>query len=148
MNTRKHVHEIALQANPQRVFSLLVTPSAIRQWWSAARAVVLAQENGFWAAAWGTDEDQPDYITVCRIQIFDPPRRLVLTDYRYFAKNGPLPFTADFITEFTIEPAPSGCLLRVTQDGFPLDPIADQFYAGCEVGWRNTFEGIRRYLSE
>jgi hypothetical protein len=40
---------------------LLVTPSAIRAWWGAARAIVLAQENGAWAAAWGADEDRPDY---------------------------------------------------------------------------------------
>jgi uncharacterized protein YndB with AHSA1/START domain len=63
MNTRKHVHEIALPTDPERVFSLLVTPSAIRQWWGADRAIVLAQENGTWAAAWGADEDRPDYLT-------------------------------------------------------------------------------------
>jgi hypothetical protein len=25
---------------------------------------------------------------------------------------------------------------------------ADQFYAGCERGWRDTFAGIRQYLSK
>jgi len=148
MITRKHVHEIALPATPERVFALLVTPSAIRQWWSAARAVVLAQDNGIWAAAWGANEDQPDYITACRIQTYDPPHRIVLTDYRYFAKDGPLPFTANFVTEFTVDPTTGGCVLRVSQDGFPLEPSADAFYAGCEIAWRNTFEGIQRYLTE
>jgi hypothetical protein len=27
-----------------------------------------------------------------------------------------------------------------------MDSAADEFYAGCERGWRDTFAGIRRYL--
>lgn len=37
-------------------------------------------------------------------------------------------------------------LLHVVQDGFPMDSLADEFYAGCERGWVDTFAGIRRYL--
>ena len=55
----------------------------------------------------------------------------MLTDYRYQAKDGPLPFQADFVTEFTVTPRPQGCTLRVSQDGFPTDSVAaDAFYAG------------------
>lgn len=147
MNTRKHVHEIELAASPERVFAILHTPSAIRSWWQASRAVVIAREGGIWVAAWGADEDDPDYITASRIRVFDPPRRLVLADSQYYTKSGSLPFRADFVIEFTIEPRPSGCVLRVVQDGFPTDPVANAFYAACETGWQNTFEGIRRYLA-
>jgi hypothetical protein len=80
--------------------------------------------------------------------VFDPPRRLVFADYQYRAKSGPLPFAADFRTEFTVEPRGGGALLCVVQDGFPDDPIADDFFAACETGWRNTFESIRQYLDE
>lgn len=148
MPTRKHIHEEELPASPERVFALLHTPSAIRQWWSAARAIVLAQPGGVWMAAWGEHEDDPDYITVATIAAFEPPRRILFTDYKYYAKSGALPFQANFTTEFTIEPRAHGALLRVCQDGFPCEPIADAFYAGCEVGWRNTFEGIRRFLTQ
>lgn len=72
----------------------------------------------------------------------------MLTDYKYHAKSGPLPFQANFTTEFTVEAKPHGALLRVSQEGFPCDATADEFYAGCEVGWRNTFEGIKRYLTK
>ena len=71
---------------------------------------------------------------------------MVLGDYRYFAKGGPLPFQADFVTEFIVEERSEGALLRVCQDGFPCDASADAFYAACEIGWRNTFAGIRRFL--
>jgi uncharacterized protein YndB with AHSA1/START domain len=147
MSTRKHIHEEILPATLDEVFALLYTPSAIRGWWSANRAIVLAEPGGIWMAAWGADEDAPDYITAATIKVFEPPKRLVLGDYRYFAKGGPLPFRADFVTEFIVEPRPPGALLRVVQDGFPVDPIADDFYAGCEKGWRDTFAGIQRFLN-
>jgi uncharacterized protein YndB with AHSA1/START domain len=146
METRKHVHEEAFAVSPDCLFSILHTPSAIRQWWGVARAVVLAEPGGVWAAVWGESEDDPDYITVAKIREFEPPRRMVLTDYRYHARTGPLPFEADFVTEFTVVPRGDGAVLRVCQDGFPCGPAADEFYAACEVGWRNTFAGIRRYL--
>ncbi len=108
---------------------------------------MLARPGGVWAAAWGDAEDDPDYVAAATLRTFDPPRRMVLADYHYYAKSGPLPFTADFVTEFAVTPHPEGALLRVTQDGFPGGPEADAFYASCERGWRDTFAGIRRYLA-
>ncbi len=147
MPTRKHEHEEIFPVSPEEAFALLHTPSAIRQWWSAARAVVLPEPGGTWAAAWGEEEDSPDYVTVATISEFDPPRRMVLSEYRYASKEGPLPFEADFTTEFVVSPHEQGAVLRVTQDGFPSGPEGDEFYAACEKGWRDTFEGIRRFLN-
>lgn len=146
MSTRKHVHEESFPTSPESLFALLHSPSAIREWWSAARAIVLPEVGGIWTAAWGEDEDDPDYLTVATLREFDAPRRLVMADYRYRSKFGPLPFEADFVTEFLVSPHPDGATLRVTQDGFPTSPEADEFFAGCETGWKQTFEGIRRYL--
>ena len=83
MATRKHVHQIQLSVAPEEVFAILITPSAIRDWWFASRAIVMAREGGTWAVAWGKFEDDPDYITTATIQAFDPPRRMLLTDFKY-----------------------------------------------------------------
>lgn len=146
MPTRKHVHQMDLDHPPERVFALLITPSAIRGWWSAARAIVIPRVGGLWVATWGPDEDDPDYVVAYTITALEPPRRLALAHTAYHAKSGRLPFEAEFTTEFAVEPRPGGCTLRVTQDGFPTDPVADAFYAACETGWHNTFDGIRRHL--
>jgi uncharacterized protein YndB with AHSA1/START domain len=148
MSTRKHVHQIELAVAPEEVFAILHTPSAIRNWWFANRAIVMAQEGGTWAAAWGENEDDPDYITTATIKVFDPPNRLVLSDFKYYSKEEPLPFAANFETEFTVIPASEGSILQVSQDGFPKDAVADKFYAACEKGWRDTFESIRRYFDD
>ena len=147
MTTRKHVHEEVFPVPPEQLFALLHSPSAIREWWGAARVVLLAEPGGIWAGAWGPAEDDPDYITVATIREFDPPRRMVLTDYRYRSRSGPLPFYADFVTEFSVASHPEGSVLRVSQDGFPPGPDADGFHSACEQGWRNTFAGIRNFLA-
>ncbi len=148
MSTRKHVHQIELAVPPEEAFEILHKPSAIRDWWFADHAIVLAREGGSWAAAWGDNEDDPNYITTATIKIFDPPRRLILSDFKYYAKEGPLPFEANLTTEFTVIPAGEGSILQVSQDGFPADSVADSFYVACEKGWRDTFESIRCYFAE
>ncbi len=90
METRHHIHEEVFSASPRRMFALLHTPSAVRQWWSAARAIVIAEPGGIWAAAWGDSEDFPDYITLARIAEFEEPRRMVLSDYRYCSNRDSL----------------------------------------------------------
>lgn len=147
MSSRKHVHEETFLVVPKRLFALLHTPSAIRQWWGADRAIILPEPGGYWVAAWGASEDDPDYVTVATIQEFNPPHRMVLADYRYHAPNDPLPFEAGFVTAFDVAPHPEGATLRIEQEGFPSGPEGDAFYAACETGWRDTFAGIRRFLS-
>ena len=146
MDTRSHSHQESFPVPAERLFALLHTPSAIRRWWGASRVIVLAHPGGTWAAAWGDNEDDPDYIAVATIRVFEPPRRLVLGDYRYHAKSGPLPFEAHFVTEFVVSPDANGATLRVTQDGFPAGSEADDFFAACQKGWKDTFAGIRKYL--
>jgi uncharacterized protein YndB with AHSA1/START domain len=60
MPTRKHTHEELFPATPVLLFALLHTPSAIRGWWGAARAIVIPKEGGIWCATWGADEDAPE----------------------------------------------------------------------------------------
>lgn len=148
MPTRSHTAEIVLPVSVEAAFRLLITPSAIREWWQASRAIVLPEAGGVWAATWGEQEDDPDYITVAKISVYDPPRRLTLTDYSYRSKTGPLPFQADFVTTFEVEQRPEGSRLRVTQAGFPADARADEFYASCERGWQQTLRNICNYCDK
>jgi uncharacterized protein YndB with AHSA1/START domain len=146
MMTRSHSLRVDLPVPPDVVFAALHTPSAIRQWWGAARAVVLPGAGGSWTAAWGPHEDAPDHVTTATIDLFDPPRRLRLTNIRYYARSGALPFEPHLLIEFSILPVPDGCVLQVRHAGFPVETIADDFYAACERGWRETLAGLQRYF--
>jgi uncharacterized protein YndB with AHSA1/START domain len=148
MKTRKHVHKEEFATPTERLFELLITPSSIRQWWNAARVIVIPEKGGTWTAAWGDDEDDPDYVSAARIRAYEPPHRIVFGDYHHHAKDGPLPFDAEFVTEFAVSAIPNGASLEVTQDGFPALPEADDFYCACQNGWAETFAGIRRLLDD
>lgn len=145
--TRKHIHQIELPVSPERAFEILRTPTAIRAWWRASRAIVIAEEGGVWAAAWGEDEDDPDYATAALIRVLDPPRRLLLANVKYYARSDRPSFGGETTIDFIIERRPNGSLLRVVQDGFPADSSADEFYAACEMGWQKTFENIHQFLA-
>lgn len=147
MATRQHIHEEVFNTSAENLFTLLYTPSAIRQWWSADRAIVVPEVGGLWAAVWGSDEDNPDYITIATIDVFEPPQRLLLRDYRYKSKDGELPFEANFSNEFIVTPHVDDATLKEIHDGFPAGPEGDEFLEGCKLGWTNTFQGIRDFLS-
>lgn len=147
MATRSIEREVRLPCAIERGFDLLVRPSSIRAWWQAERAIVLPGEGGLWCAAWGDDEDQPDYSTAARLRVFEPPTRLVLDRYTYRSRFGPMPFEAEFEVEFRLRREGPGCVLSVAQRGFPADPIADAWYTGCEQGWQDTLAGVLRHVS-
>lgn len=69
---------------------------------------------------------------------------MVLSDYRYHAETGPLPFKAEFLVSAHVD----GASLRVTQDGLSAGPEADEFFVSCQQGWKETFAGTRRYLDD
>ncbi len=146
--TRSHTHEESFDVAAERMFDLLITPSAIRQWWGASRAIVDARKDGIWTASWG-EEDDPDFISSATLVEFDPPRRMSMKFGHYYAKSGSLPFkfADDALASFEIETADDGCILRAEQTGFPCEPAADEFFAACELGWKNTFLGIRQYIA-
>ena len=145
MDRRKHIHVEEFEVSQMRLFALLCTPSSICSWWGASSAIVIPEEGGIWVASWG-DEDDADYIAHARIQVFDAPHRMVLDNYHYYAKSGPLPFEANFEVEFLVEGIGDAALLRVTQDGFPAGPEGDTFLKACEDGWVEAFAGIRRLV--
>ena len=142
---REIERSVLLPAPPEAVFAALHTPSAIRHWWGAARAIVNPVAGGLWVAAWGDDEDAPEYITAATLRVFEPPRRLVMAEFRYFARDGALPFACDLPTEFSVDPQGEGSLLRVLQTGFPDETAADEFYAACQSGWDDTLKGMERF---
>ena len=147
MHTRDHIHEETFPLSPERLFSILHTPSAIRSWWGASTVIVMAESGGIWCAAWGENEDRPDYISAAAIKVFEPPFRLVLGDYHYTAEDGGLPFEADFEVEFIVSPHEDGATLKVCQRGFPIASEADDYFEACVTGWKDTFLGIRNHLS-
>ncbi len=137
--------QIAINASRERVFQSLIRPSDICGWWEASTALVFAEKNGLWVAAWG-DADDPDYLTAARMIEFDSPSRILMSDYQYRSKSGPMPFEADFEVEFRLTAIDGATNVVVIQNGFPDDAVADEFFQGCVQGWRSTLANLKRHI--
>lgn len=145
-DTRSHHFVRTFQYSAEKVFLALITPSQIRRWWSASQAIVIPRVGGVWVATWGEDVDHPEFISSAIIKEFVPGEKLVLGDYQYVSPDGGLPFEADFETMFKLAEVGEGIELTVDQVGFPGDSIADEYYVGCEQGWKNTLDALEKFL--
>ena len=132
---------------PLELFRALHTPSAIRVWWEASAVIVIPEPNGAFAAVWGDNEDDPDYVVTAVLSVYDPPHRSVFTDYRYYAKLKPLEFKANFVIQYRIYPHKNGARLFLTHSGIPSSSEADEYYRGCDTGWQHCLSNLHTLLS-
>ena len=143
---RQLTKEVTIDVTPSTAFNALISPPMIKQWWSAASAIVLPEKGGVYAVSWWEDEADPEYITVSFIDDIQQDELLVLTYDKYYSKHGQLPFEAAMVVTFRLQPVESGVVLSVEQKGFPDEAIADEYYQGCIKGWEDTLNGIKRVL--
>ena len=143
---RSVIRSIQLNSPVSEVWNCLLHPSAVKSWWSANQAIIHPEKGGIYAVSWGENIDDPDYVTYANIVEFERFKKLSLANYSYFAKTGNLPFEAEFTNDFILEESPAGTILKVVQDGFPDDAIADDYLKGCEKGWEDVLSAIKNFL--
>ena len=143
--TRRQIIEEPFGITPERMFKVLTTPSAIRSWWGASTVVIDPRKGGSWVTGVGDGNVNAEFVNSFEILEFDPPHRMLLGAGKYFAGNN-WPIVTNMTTEFVVEPVPAGCILRIVQELSPADPLLEDFFDACVMGWQNSFEGIRNYL--
>ena len=143
--TRRQILEEPFGVTPERMFEVLTTPSAIRDWWGAASVIMDARKDGTFLAATSDGESASEFINSFKILEFDPPSRMLLGSGKYYA-GANWPIRTDMTTEFLVEKQPAGCILQIVVELAPSDPLLDDFFDACVAGWQNSFEGIRNYI--
>ncbi len=143
--TRNIKDSVSISATAETVFKALITPSAIQDWWEANQVIIMPETDGFLAISWGSDKDNPDYLTKTLITRFEPARALSLHYQSYQSKFGDLPFEAKLDAHFTMAQQGEFTILEVLQTGIPDDQVADDYYNGCITGWRTVLNNIKAY---
>jgi len=144
--SREISQSIEINQTPENIFIALLNPSAIAAWWGAKTAIVVKENNGIYAVSWGNNIDDPDYITISTIRNFEPLKGFSLEYLTYVAKTGRLPFEAKMIVHFSIVPInESNATFKIKQTGFPDDQIADNYFEGCNIGWKQVLNNIKEY---
>lgn len=141
--SRKINKEIRINRNGSEVFSALVTPSLIKEWWGASQAIVVPDEDGVFALSWGKNPDKPDYVAAATISEFKPHVKLSLSNYTYLADNEYLPFKAKFKLRFRIQCEEKYCVLKLEHSGFPNKSQANKFYSDCDQDWDEALESLK-----
>jgi uncharacterized protein YndB with AHSA1/START domain len=145
MKSRREELAEPFGVSPERMFDMLITPSAVRQWFGASTAIIDAREGGSWVAAFGEGERDADFVTSFGILRFEPPKRLLLGSGKLFIENK-WPIATNITTDLVVEPHAAGCTLRIIQELSPYDELLDDYFDACVAGWQNSFEGMRSYL--
>ena len=93
-------------------------------------------------------EGHPFEITIDRIE----PERLFSFRWHPFAIERGVDYSAEPTTliEFTLEPAPGGILLTLTESGFDAIPLARRAkaFAANDGGWAHQMKLIEKYLAQ
>ena len=141
---REVTQKIEIAQEQEHIYNAILSPSAITEWWGAQSAIITKENNGIYAVSWGNNIDDPDFVTVSFIRNYVPPKGLSLEYFSYSAKSGELPFEAKMTVHFSITPIGKLiCELKIQQTGIPNDPIADDYYNGCIIGWNQVLDNIK-----
>lgn len=133
---------------PQELFDALHTPSALRSWWNADRVIIIPRKNGMYAAAWGEDEDDPEYVSSGIYGVYDPPYKSILVDFRYYAKSDPADFEDLMSVTYEITSRDSEAHLQLTHAGFPEGAEADAYFEACTQGWVTSLKSLKTYVEQ
>jgi uncharacterized protein YndB with AHSA1/START domain len=104
---------ISLSAEPQAVFDVIADFLKYPQWRSDVKSVVMDGEGGKGTVI---HEDGPDGLIPYRVEIYQPPTRLVLQ-----ISDSSLPFGGTW--SYKLQQAPGGTELTLTEDGIIRNPI-------------------------
>ncbi|MCY3628415.1 MAG: SRPBCC domain-containing protein [Bacteroidota bacterium] len=133
---------------PQELFDALHTPSALRSWWNANRVIIIPRTNGMYSAAWGEDEDDPEYVSSGIYRVYDPPYKSVIEDFRYYAKSDPADFEGLMSITYEITARNSEAHLQLTHTGIPEGDEADAYFEACTIGWVETLKNLKKYVEK
>lgn len=92
---------------PERMFSVLTMPEAIRSWWGASAVVIDPQKGGTLVTAAGDGVNSSEYINSFQILEFEPPNRMLLGGAKYFSGTS-WPIKTTMTMEFLIDAVIAG----------------------------------------
>lgn len=142
--------EIDIAAPPSRVFTALIDPAQLMQWFNDATCPVKywkmdAQPGGAYSY-----ETEKTSIVINGIRQFkcygeileiDPPRLLVYT----WIGNWHVDKQIRTVVRWDLTPTPAGTHVRVTHSGLAQEPVARKDYSG---GWVGVIQNLKTFTEK
>ncbi|MFY9609149.1 MAG: SRPBCC domain-containing protein [Blastocatellia bacterium] len=146
-NTRRHQHEIEINAPPDVVWKAITEADEITRWF-AEEARVSPGEGGSCWVSWGEGQEGTS-----RIEVWEPGKRFRLINLPAEGDPGPADGTtsvqqAPIVVDYTLESRGDRTVLRLVHSNIPNSPEWDGFYDGTNYGWDMFFRGLRHYIEK
>lgn len=140
-HTRSHEQEIEIDAPPEVVWKAITDPRELERWFPL-RAEVAPGADGRLTYSWG------EGITgTCRIDVWDPPRRLRTGWMPEFLPQSATPAErARVAVDWTLVGKGGKTVLRLVTSGFGSSANFDQEYDGTRRGWNYELAALQHYL--
>jgi len=135
-DTRKVETEITIAATREQVWEALTDPDELVRWFPL-EAKVNPGPGGRIYISWGCNLDGN-----CRIEYWEPGRRLVTTWFEPAGARQPRPL----VVEYTLESVGGKTTLRLVHSGFGTGADWDDEYHGVRRGWNFELRSLRHYL--
>ncbi len=134
--TRSIETSIEIKAPPEAVWKALTDADELTRWFPMEARVTPGPGGSIWTAWKGEFED------TARIEVWDPPRKLVLA-----SGIGAAGMPARLTQDYTIEARAGGTtVLRLVHSGFERGGDWDWEFDATRRGWDFELRGLRHYL--
>jgi len=133
--TRAVEATIEIDAPPEAVWRALTDARELERWFPL-EARVEPGEGGTVFMSW-----KNEYQAESRITVWEPGLHLQIT-WGFTDEEKEI----TQFTDFHLEGAKGGTVLRVVTSGFPDDPAWDAWYEGTRQGWAYELVSLKRYL--
>jgi len=124
--------ELEIGASPAIVWKALTDARELTRWFPLDARVTPGQGGEIWMSWQGLYEGGS------RIDVWEPERHLRIA----FPADGPAPL----LTDYYLEGAGGGTVLRVVTSGFGAGTDWDEMYDGVSAGWDFELRALRHYL--
>lgn len=137
--TRGYAHRVDIVADTDRVWRALTDAACLTRW-CAPDARIRPYAGGSFRASVDRVTELEAHIDVC-----DQGRRLRLI----FLPNAALPAAETaIVTDFILEPVPTGTLLRVLGSGVPGEVEWDTQFIRLRTGWERAMARLKVFVEK
>jgi len=136
--------QVTVRATAERVWTALLEPEQIQQWWGASEAVIEPRKGGAWAMAWRGAGQGYRSVAAGVIRSLKPARRLRIEPLVCFSTDSQLPGPM----RMSISIAEKGGLTRVIVRQEPIGdaPQWESYAEEAVAAWRQTLGDLKRLL--
>jgi hypothetical protein len=135
---------IELAASPDAAIDAFLRPEDLRGFWGVERAFVEPRVGGTYVVAWGVGDAGFKYVSTGVVAVYEPGRRLELSNYTYL--NPERPIFAPMTLTVEARAVAGGAHVTVRQGGYRDGADWDWYHDAVTQAWPVVLGQLKAHL--